>query len=91
MRLINPHEIELSSGRKISAPYGVLGISIDKESFDIRSGCDGTAFSEWSETDNQYTFAELQEIADYMVQRWQDFKNFVENLKQKGESDEIKS
>ena len=81
--------LTLSNGKKIYCNGGIIGLSKQddnyREVWHPNYGWDGgladaTYFPHFSEDDLEYdhiTKAEMLEICDIMIARWQDYKKFV--------------
>lgn len=66
-----PHgDLRFSTGKTLSPNRGIVGISPDLEVFD---GYDGRVTGEYR-NDGDLTTAELIELADHIIARWQSFK-----------------
>lgn len=65
-----------STGKRRSANGGILGLTTE---YEVTEGYDGTFWSrvesEW--TDEPLTPAERVELADYMLERWQTFRDIA--------------
>jgi hypothetical protein len=74
---------ELSTGRQIDANNGLIGLRRDPETnqFLLSEGYDSIALIGYAADKNEpdvwdeWTAAELAELADFMIEEWQRFKN----------------
>lgn len=74
------NEFILSTGRRVYANRGILGINVTPEGkFDIREGFDGNIWTDYQrdcrkDGENVLTDAELRELADTAIEMWTKFR-----------------
>lgn len=68
-------ELVFSSGRRLYVHDGTIGISPDLKR--LGYGADGPINwpKEWNEYATQLTAADIHELCDHMIDRWQRFKS----------------
>lgn len=79
MELIENNRYRLSTGREFYANCGVIGMSEshaeDTESDSLPQGYDGgIALDDMNELETEWTVAEKQELADFMIELWVTWK-----------------
>ena len=91
MKLTDTNKVTFSSGKKIYAYGGIVGIDEDLVVYGgyDQDFYDPTADYSWKtdpgENAQELTDEERVELADYMIERWNDFKNLVEGGKEVGD------
>ena len=77
---IKENTIHFSTGKKVHAYFGIVGIRRTEKDIEVTSGysdfiySDGIDFLPPKEHDDLIK-KERQELADYMIELWEDFKN----------------